>query len=79
MLNVTPINPQQQIILSDCIKKLNELYTVLAIYEDSPDKFWADFHIKSVMQWLTTIIGTGTVKAGIELPPVPAQPLEDGA
>jgi len=74
MLNVNPLKPEQQVLLNTCIAKINDIYTMLGLYEDSPDKFWTDYHLKSVMHWLTTVIGTSAIKGGINLAPKANEP-----
>lgn len=83
MLNIHPLDQAQKTILDTCTKKVNELYIMLNLYNSSPDTFWTDYHLKSVLQWFTTIISKGDLKGGINLVPPetvdqePVEPLPD--
>lgn len=79
MFNIVETTAEQQAILTLCLGKINELYTLLKFYQESEDKLLASFALKNTALYIHNLIVNGkyvvdeTVKTAEDSPSVPSE------
>ena len=63
MLNLIEIKPEHKVMLGVLVQKINELYLMHSLFEDSPDKFYAQYAIESAALWMNKLIINGKPQA----------------